>query len=122
MAPELFSQAAAPVSTKTDSYMFGCFILEVLTCREPWWWLTSADLQRVREDVPARNPLDDALASEHLEFQVDGWVGVKDTLLLRVRDLLSSDPVARPEVADVVHQLMAEGSSTYCDGYEAKPQ
>ena len=71
-APETFTTGDTQVaSPRTDVFMFGCFMLEVLTGREPWWWLPSNEALLLHRAVDGcRNPLDDAAECGALAYSL----------------------------------------------------
>jgi serine/threonine protein kinase len=110
-APETFEDGDLQVvSTKTDVYMFGCFILEVLTVASPWWWIRKSEsLLRVRLRSPI-NPLDDAVTGGKFHCVVrsdssDGSAGVVHALIGLIRRCLEHDPARRPTIASIIHTL-----------------
>lgn len=104
-----------PESTKTDAYMFGCFIIEVMTGHEPWWWLTPSQLELRRDcnTTPPRNPLDDGIAIRKLWTVTAPPLKLAHPLLGLVRALLSPDPTQRPDIDAAVSTLalMTAGDS-----------
>jgi hypothetical protein len=62
------------VSDKTDVYMFGCLMYEVLTQQTPWYWLHVAQLLVLRSgpDSKSHNCVNDARAAGLLRYVVEG--------------------------------------------------
>lgn len=110
-APETFEDGDLQVvSTKTDVFMFGCFILEVLTVASPWWWIRKSEsLLRVRLKSPI-NPLDDAITGGKFNLAVrneasDGSAAIVQALIGLIRRCLEHDPANRPTIAAIIHTL-----------------
>lgn len=117
-APETFDERAdgkQVVSLAADVFMFGGFILEVVTGKDPWWFMSDGDLHNTRyppkegeiRSTPYRrdaNPLDDAKAAGRLVYLVND-----PPLIAKLEDLMhrcfSSDPAARPSMDAILSEL-----------------
>lgn len=97
--------------------MFGCFILEVLTGKDPWWFLSDGDLYNTRfppkagelRHTPYRpdaNPLDDAKATDRLVYLVEDPV-VIGSLESLMRRCFAMDAAARPPMPAILDELIA---------------
>jgi hypothetical protein len=128
-APETFVNARSSVdalSTKTDVFMFGGLMFEVLTGKRPWWWIPTEELavQRRaagRECGPVsreENSFEAARVGGYLHYIVEGsdvsspvarvLLGLQDIM----RQCLSVNAVLRPEMRDVLGHLQSLGSDS----------
>lgn len=105
-------------SPKTDVYMYGCMMLEILTGKRPWWWLGDEELYRVRLTASHRNAYKDAVDSGKLEYIVDSvaptasrHAALKDLEAL-MQDCLQTDAAKRPAIHDVLDRLRVTESYT----------
>jgi hypothetical protein len=95
------------VSFKTDVYMFGCLIYEVLTGEEPFFWLPSGLLiagYRMRDPLNIPNPLDAAAAEGKLSF-VMTESPVRTALELLSKCCMKQAPAERPDMGGVLAAL-----------------
>ena len=108
-APETFAvtDGKQEVSFKTDVYMFGVVILEVVTCTEPFHWLLSGEAivgYRLRDPAHIINPYEAALVEDKLAFaMVD--TPVRSRLLLLAQWCMKLLPADRPNMEGVVRCL-----------------
>jgi serine/threonine protein kinase len=117
-APETFQESAEQIASfKTDVYMFGGVMIEILTGERPWHWLDGNSLYRLRLTT-SRNPLEDAVAASKLKYIVDSaeTYSMKHRVLVALEQLmarcLSADPDKRPdipEVSAILTELMKDG-------------
>ena len=103
-APETFGSGGRQVfTTATDVYMFGCFLLEAMTLRNPWWWFHNEELL-VHRAITGASPLTDARTGGRLSYVVAPspatavLEGVMEACLALV-------PESRPDMASVVASL-----------------
>lgn len=111
------------VSALTDMYMFGCFMLEVLVGKTPWWWLSSSEhVLLARGANPSLSPLDAARARTDFKLVVSksrasSCRGCVDDIVALAQSCLLADPSARPDVTAVLrvlHGLRDEQSEYDC--------
>ena len=119
-APETFNTGAGRqvASPATDVFMFGCMMLEALTCKRPWFWLPDEELMRVRLCFPERNPFDDAKKDGMLTYAVD-WARnplLQGQLEELLRKCVSQSAEARPSVSLLLHTFGLLRSNSYA-GY-----
>jgi hypothetical protein len=108
-APETFAvtDGMQEVSYKTDVYMFGVVILEVLTCIEPFHWLRSGEAiirYRLRDPAHIINPYDAAVREDKLTFAMAD-TPVRASLLLLSQWCMKLAPADRPDMEGVVRCL-----------------
>jgi serine/threonine protein kinase len=114
-APETFvyEAEAQEVSTKTDVYMFGGLMIEVLTGRRPWWWLTDNSLNRLRY-TSTSNAMTDAKNSGKWELvvkDVSTWqLSELESIIGRCLCVESSE---RPEMRVLVQEIERLAKSDY---------
>lgn len=131
LAPETFESTNGQhiVSFKTDVYMFGCFMLEVVTGKEPLYWVSGGGAMKaaLRCRDLTKSPFGLAVEAGTLDLScvmnsttvcgtVDDFVGI-------IRECLESEPARRPDMKGVVASLQtllrpgATGtSSLYLEG------
>ncbi len=107
-APETFVEVDGgkqEVSFKTDVFMFGCVIYEVLTGCVPYHWLRSAQsviLYRARD--LSQSPLDAAVAEGKLCFVVAD-TPTRASLVQLARECMQPLPANRPDMQLVLRRL-----------------
>jgi serine/threonine protein kinase len=95
------------VSFKTDVYMFGCLIYEVLTGEDPFFWLPSGVSiagYRMRDPLNIPNPLDAAAAEGKLSY-VMADSPVRTALESLSRHCMKQVPEERPNMISVLESL-----------------
>lgn len=115
-APETFVSVGGQqeVSAKTDVYMFGCFMLEMLTGQEPLWWI-GAQGGRMEEVIFLRRSRPEVCPLEFAEeagvLDVSGvvdepgvWGTVADIVAL-IRGCMAYSRANRPDMATVMVAL-----------------
>lgn len=91
-------------------------MLEVLTGKDPWWFLTDGDLYNTRFPPkdgqvsvvryrPEANPLDDAKAAGRLVYLVNDRVLI-DRLEVMMHKCFSVEPAARPSMHSILDELI----------------
>lgn len=114
----MFTSREVIVSDRTDAFMFGCFMFEVITAREPWYWLPPGELMSTRCASPPRNPLDDAIANGKFEQKVSPAFEPTHPVFTAIRMFTATDVSLRASVgklSDILSTSTIE--STYLDGY-----
>ena len=114
-APETFAvtDGKQEVSFKTDVYMFGVVILEVVTCTEPFHWLGSGEAiiaYRCRNPAHIINPYEAALVEDKPPVEDKLTFAMADTpvrsrLLLLAQWCMKLSPADRPNMEGVVRCL-----------------
>lgn len=85
--------------------MFGCLMLELLTGKQPWWWIPTAEaLSHDRIAHPEVSPIAAAEIANRVEYVVPD--SPKRAALIRLATTcLSLDSVARPLLWKVISEL-----------------
>lgn len=119
-APETFipdADGKQVVTLAADVFMFGCFMLEVLTGSDPWWFMSDGSLKDTRypprmgevrhtQYRPDANPLDDAKAAGKVSYLVKDPPAALITALEAVmRQCFAVEPAARPDIQAVLAEL-----------------
>lgn len=99
------------VTNAADVYMFDCFLIEVITGQQPWFWSqNTASLQALRIDSPTSDPVYEAQKRGLWNVVVhkeDTDLSIGEVWMLEqlVSLCLKSDPSARPTMDEVVDTL-----------------
>ena len=105
-APETFEEqdGKQEVSFKTDVYMFGCVILEVVTCTTPFYWLPSAESVVMRARAGLLNPYEAAVVENKLTSAMADSPA-RASLLLLAQWCMKHAPADRPDLEGVMRCL-----------------
>jgi serine/threonine protein kinase len=105
-APETFEDHSQQiVSHKTDVYMFGGLIFEVLTGKSPWWWLANGQSILKRRLTSENNVLEDAdVQRVRLTYHCKDPVALHELDAL-MRSCLRLQPKDRPTMVQICEDL-----------------
>lgn len=116
MAPEVLVTTAdgrLAVTNAADVYMYGCFLIEILTGGEPWWWMggSGSRLQSFRHENLLADPVSEARkhGAWNVVVQKDREADKTNGEVWMLEQLISlclrADPASRPTMDQVVDSL-----------------
>ncbi len=108
------------MSFKTDVYMFGCLIYEVLTGEDPFFWLDTLMSFTLYRQRNLSNPLDAAAAEGKLSY-VMADSPVRSALELLSKCCMKQAPEERPDMEGVLASLDDMHKKRALIEAEAKP-
>lgn len=117
MAPEVLqtdSDGKQAVTNAADVYMFGCYLLEIITGEDPWFWFPDppgSSLHAYRIANPSADPASECRKAGHwtlvVQKDVDTDTAFGEVWMLEklIAVCLNADHTARPSMDEVVDTL-----------------